>query len=376
MRRITRDERFIYKNIYGYGMNGYQPIYEAKDKVMYSYGYPITQFYAEDFDLWHIRDGGAFGMYYRLVNVEMLKDTQSFKYCGYAPSVTDDVIGYLNEYLDHPSVEYFGKLGIRPTPTLIKRAEKDKAFRNWLYKTKIDCYCGPQAIIYAYEHNIGVAEANGILKTIYALRRYVDEIKETGLDYARIAKYIRSNKISYSSYNDYLKALKKMNYDLADTKNIFPREFARMHDMRIAEYDSVMAKEDKVKRKELHAKFEKASQEAKQFEWEDGTYVAVIPSQIQELVAEGRALHHCVGKMGYDKKMADGEIVIVFIRSLADLMKPLATVEYSLKSKRVCQAHIDHNGTPNVEVQAFIDEWAKRTTEALKVKKGETDERN
>lgn len=369
MRRITQEKRFVYKNLYGGGMSGYQAVYKYKDEIRYSHGYPITVFDKEDFDVWFIQDGNGFGIRYNLVNADMLKDTQ-FKYCGYSTTVCDDVIGYLNQYIKHPSVEYFGKLGIKPTPTLIRKAEKDKAFRNWLLKTKIDCFCGPNAIIYAYEHNIGVPEAKLILKDISYLRRYVNEIKETSLDYGRIVKYIRSNSIPFGSYNDYLKALKKLKYDLTDTKNTFPRDFKRMHDMRIAEYDSVMAKEDMKKRKALYEKFEKAAQEAKRFEFQDGIYAAIIPSQIQELVREGRELHHCVGKMGYDKKMADGDVVIVFIRSLADITKPLATVEYGLKSKRIHQSHVDYNGAPEGALKTFIDEWEKRTTEALRSKKG------
>jgi hypothetical protein len=53
-----------------------------------------------------------------------------------------------------------------------------------------------------------------------------------------------------------------------------------------------------------------------------------------------------------------------------DVTKPLVTVEYDLKCKRVEQAYGYHNRKTTDAEQAFIDEWEKRTTEALKVKKG------
>lgn len=370
LRRITQDKRFMYKNLYGGGMAGYQAVYEEKDKVAYGCGYPYTVFEKEEFDVWHVCEEKAFDIWYYLLNADMLKETQ-FKYCGYSTAVTDDVIGYLNEYIKHPSVEFFGKLGIKPSPTLIRKAEKDKAFRHWLFKTKINVYCGPQAIIYAYDHNVSIEEAKRICKDNAYYQRLVarncDEIKGTQLDRKKIYEYARKNNISLSNYNDYLKALKKLNYDLSDTKNIYPHNFKRMHDMRIAEYDSVIAKEDREKHKELYHNFEVKAQEAKRFEWEDGEYVAIIPAQLHDLVKEGRALGHCVGKMGYDKKMADGEIVIVFVRSLLDMAKPLVTVEYNYKRKMVVQAHGDFNRSPTDKEQAFINAWEKRTTEALKV---------
>ena len=374
MRRITRDKRFIHKNLYGGGMQGYQPVYEKKDKVICSHGYPITVFSAKYFDEWDVVEDGAFGIYYKVINADMLKDTQ-FKYCAYTQLASDDVIGYLNEYIEHPCVEYFGKLGIKPSPVLVKKAEKDHSFRTWLYRNHSDLWkYGPKVIVYAYEHNMSLDEAREECHKIDDLNRRavraVPEISGTKLDRQRVLDYIKSKGIDGRSYSDYLKALKKCKYDLTDTKNIYPYDFYRMHDLRIAEYESVVAKEDAEKEKMLADNFEKRAQKAKQFEWEDGTYVAIIPSQIQELVAEGKALGHCVGRMGYDKKMADGKIVIVFIRTLLDRAKPLVTIEYEYKTKKVLQAYGDNHRKPTDEEQAFIDEWKNRTTEILKAKKG------
>jgi NACalpha-BTF3-like transcription factor len=199
------------------------------------------------------------------------------------------------------------------------------------------------------------------------ISRDIDELKGVKIDRKRLFEYIRKNGISHRSYNDYIKALKKLNYDLADTKNIFPHDFKSMHDLRIAEYDSVIAKEDAEKNKELYHNFEARAQEAKRFEYQGENYVAIIPAHIQELIREGRTLSHCVGRMGYDKKMADGKVIIVFIRSLLDISKPLVTVEYSLERKMILQSHGDFNRSPTDEESAFIAEWEKRTTEILKV---------
>ena len=158
----------------------------------------------------------------------------------------------------------------------------------------------------------------------------------------------------------------KLNYSLEDTKNIFPHDFNRMHDMRIAEYDSVMEKENKEKNRELYVNFAEKAQAAKCFEYQDCDFAVIIPEQIGELVKEGRALNHCVGQMGYDKKMADGKIIIVFVRKMEDLTKSLITIEYDLEKHRLLQAQGYNHRNPTSEEQAFIEKWEKRTTERLR----------
>lgn len=372
MRRITGDQNYLVKNLYGGGCFGYHPAYEKVDVIWISRGYPYIVFSAEDFDVWEECSGKPLGIWSKAINPEMLLNTR-FRYCGYNPSIGCDAIEYLNLYAEHPCVEFFGKMQVCPTKSLIRTAEKDKAFRKWLYRNRDSASCyGSKAILYAYKHHIGIAEASEICTNIDRLNNrmasLIPAIKGTKIDRAKVENYVITNKVGWGSYNDYLKALKKLNYNLADTKNLFPYDFKRMHDLRIAEYDSVIEKEDAEKRKQLYADFAIKAQEAKQFEYQSDSYAAIIPERVGELVKEGQALKHCVGKMGYDKKMADGEVVIVFVRALQDLLTPLITLEYSLKKHRILQAHGEHNRAPTDVEQTFIDEWEKRTTEMQKMR--------
>lgn len=369
MRRITGEKKCIYKNLYVGGMQSYQAVYEKKDKTISSYGFPLIQFHKDDFDVWYTADA-QLGIWYYVLNAEMLKDT-SYRYCGYRKGVTEDVIGYLDEYIKHPGIEHFGKLGIKPTPSLIKKAEKDSAFGSWLYRNRDSVWRGgPKVLLYAYDHNMSIDDARKVLHDIDYVNkiaaRKIPEIKGTKLDRRRVLDYVNNNGIAGYSYSDYLKALKKLKLDLTDTKNIYPYDFNRMHDIRIAEYESVMAKENAEAEKILNENFEKKAQKAKKFEYQSEDYAVIVPSRTSDLVAEGKALHHCVGKMGYDKKMADGEIVIVFIRSVLDMLTPLLTVEWDLKKKRIRQVHGDHNRAPTEQERVFVNEWA---TMAEKIRK-------
>lgn len=51
----------------------------------------------------------------------------------------------------------------------------------------------------------------------------------------------------------------------------------------------------------------------------------VCPKQANDLVDEGKALHHCVG--GYIDSVAEGRSLIVFVRRVEEPKKPYVTVE-------------------------------------------------
>ncbi len=54
------------------------------------------------------------------------------------------------------------------------------------------------------------------------------------------------------------------------------------------------------------------SQKPKAFDFEYGNYKIVVPTEPNDLIDEGRRMHHCVG--GYVRNVVDGETYIVFVR--------------------------------------------------------------
>ena len=91
----------------------------------------------------------------------------------------------------------------------------------------------------------------------------------------------------------------------------------------------------------------------------DGDYLVILPKKKADFLAEGTALCHCVGYMGYDVKVADGKVLIAFIRLKSEPEKPLYTVEFSRSEKRILQMHGFRNCTPDDKAKAFIKKWAK-----------------
>ena len=152
---------------------------------------------------------------------------------------------------------------------------------------------------------------------------------------------------------------------MSDKKNRFPHDFKHWHDIRIDEYESAKAKADAELKKEFYEQFASVANKYLPLQRDKNEiYLVFIAKSPAELVKEGSALHHCVGKMGYDKKFVREETLIFFIRSADAPDVPLVTMEYSLKSNKVLQIYANCNTRPTEDVQTFIQKkwlpYAKR----------------
>lgn len=342
-RRATGNHPTIVKNIYFTYLGGYTPVYEAKNC---GYNFSTT-----DFEKWY----EAYPQYFQfesvLLNIDILTDIAEFKYCGYS---SGDIINYLNEYRNNPMIEFLGKLDLPLSHLLISKLTNDKNFRTFVFKNVEDVKkYGTQNTIYAYNHRLTIKQV-AIRKDI---KKHIPELKERDLDLDRISDYLVKNEIPYNLYNDYIKAIIGLNLNLKDTKNIYPRVFWAMHDLRTMEYKSLQDKLDRKKRKKLYSAFAIAGAKATAYEYSHNGLMLVAPRDISELVAEGDTLNHCVGRMGYDKKMADNEIVIMFVRQESNPTMPYVTIEFDLKALKLKQSYGKNNSTPTTEVITFVNEW-------------------
>jgi len=118
----------------------------------------------------------------------------------------------------------------------------------------------------------------------------------------------------------------------------------------------LQAKEDEQKRKDLYEKFAKVAEKYVALQYEKrADYVVIIAHNPNDLVVEGRALEHCVGRMNYDQKFAREESLIFFIRTKEHPDIPLVTVEYSPSQKRVLQCYGKKDNKPNDSILNFVN---------------------
>lgn len=309
-----------------------------------------------------------------LLNPEILQTLPDWKYCG---KILGNAWQYLTEYKADKAVEYFGKMGIFPYKTLLRKAKQDGQFRRWLYDHHTEMrWAGAQAIAYAYDHKVGIRYATERLERINRLRHELANDwhraetpkgtwnaarMERLVDYIGATDYNRTDWNKFRSYCDYLRACIELELPMEDNI-LFPSHFDEAHDLRIRQ---LAARKEKLKAAERR-QFQKQCDKFRTYETQNAELMIVLPHAVVDLVKEGTALDHCVGRMGYDKKVAEGTSLICFVRSIAEPDKPLYTFEYSLKEKRLKQEHGLHNAPPPAEASAFIKAWCENLTRTLK----------
>lgn len=321
-------------------------------------------------DHWYIETDEWFRWWFQVLNIEVLKNTK-YKYCGY--SERGDLVTYLERYEQEPLIEFFGKIDIYPEKSLVKKAQADKGFCSFLKsKAREVRDYGPQAAICAYNKHLEIKTVYEKIQRKKYIRHKIPETKGTQINIDRLSDYLLRNSnvrcIDYSSYNDYLKALKYLGLDLNDTKNTFPNDFWRMHDLRSEEYESKKDKEDRKKREKLYKDFSQACETHRNMEWNCDGFVIILPTDISDLKKEGASLHHCVGKMGYDVKVAKGESIIAFLRVAGKEDVPYYTIEFSIKQNRIVQCYGSYNSSPDSQIIETIKKWEKIAKEMMTAK--------
>ena len=84
--------------------------------------------------------------------------------------------------------------------------------------------------------------------------------------------------------------------------------------------------------------------------------MVIPPHSSKELIDEGNALRHCVGR--YDKRVAQRECVILFVRKVAEPDKSICTIE--VRDGQVTQARCFGNEDPPAKIKAFIERWKRQ----------------
>ena len=257
---------------------------------------------------------------------------------------------------------------------ILRLCGKDKKFRKWLAKNRQDIVLSDyyvSSIMKAYKTDKPIREINNFAKRKIKFDHAdkMDNVKAlVKKEVGKFLDYIERQNTNFYSYRDYLDACQYLGLDMDEEKNRYPHNFKRWHDIRIDEYRSAQALKDEQERKEFYDKFAAVASKYLGLEYDKkSVYIAIIAQKPSDLIREGELLHHCVGRMGYDQKFAREESLIFFIRMKDEPEKPLVTVEYSLKDKKVLQCYGDHDSKPNDNVMEFVNKkWLPYANRKLK----------
>ena len=154
-------------------------------------------------------------------------------------------------------------------------------------------------------------------------------------------------------WRDYIDAAAKIGYDLSNPIHQMPKHLEDKH-IEATRAAQMLEVEEKVKEfKSRTAALDK------RYGFEDKEFFIRAPIDAAEIVAEGKALHHCVG--GYAERHAKRTTTILFLRSKAEPDKPYVTIE--MNGNEIRQIHGYNNDlgkgqvSPMVTHEKLLHDW-------------------
>ena len=291
-----------------------------------------------------------------------------YKYSAYRHYTGRDIISYLRIYERFPQTEYMLKNGLcayAENISLLKKFGKDKQFCKWFIRHRKEL-----ALPYGNTYNVTtIREAFLFAKKQFERNGYTS-IRNLfpGWKLKTYFDYIEKQTISDSLYLDYLNACNYLGVDMSRKQNIFPADFHKWHDIRTRQYSEAKAIEKAKNNPELMQKVAEIAEKYLLLQHNKrSAFICVIAKSPADLIHEGEMLHHCVGRMDYDIRIANEESLIFFIRAKEHPEKPLVTLEYSLKTHKVLQCYANRNTKPNDEVLHYVNKvWLPYVNKALK----------
>ena len=226
----------------------------------------------------------------------------------------------------------------------------------------------------------------------------MEQLVEIGIDYAQIAlamqhttiqkllnhisKYagceygtmcgtaIGRLKAVTQTYFDYLGMREDLGYDMNNTVYLFPRDLSAAHAKMVREHNKQEADKWLQRVAEKYPLIKKHYRRLrKAFYYEDENFLIRPARNAEEIVMEGRILHHCVGGDNYLDKHNNGTSTILFLRTAKEPEMPYITVEINMNTLDILQWYGAHDKKPD---QKNMDRWLNTYITRLKCKRDGT----
>lgn len=188
----------------------------------------------------------------------------------------------------------------------------------------------------------------------------------------KLYNYLNKQKHSYTSlpdtlneYYDYIKQRELQQDDLSNTVYLRPRD---LHTTYMTLLDDVEHLKNEKYIAEMSEKYknirERSAKIPKKYTWQQAEFLIRPAKSAEEIVMEGRLLHHCVGSdaQGYMKRFNEGKGWILLVRHIQSPTVPFVTVE--LVNNKIRQWYGIKDSKPDREnVEAFLKAYIQHITE-------------
>jgi len=211
------------------------------------------------------------------------------------------------------------------------------------------------------EGNVTMQEANKILcQMTYNVDGFAKLCKEKRIKCTEAAKYLRKQEKMPDSrgyfpfWRDYLQAAEEIGYDMQHRGVLMPRNLQESHDAAVAERNRRADELDAEIREQNNQKAaERVKRLTKKYACELDGFVFRPAATADEIIAEGKALSHCVG--GYAERHITGKLDILFMRPADKPDEPFYTIE--MQDGKLKQIHGFRNRNVTKEDEAILNQW-------------------
>lgn len=246
----------------------------------------------------------------------------------------------------------------------LAKVDGGRSSLSWLQKMKDTQKCIPENILQYFEkHNISTIDVAFIEnqmspQQIYHYLRRME--KESGLPVEKIL----------TIWRDYLSMAKKIGENLKDSIVYRPRELERRHDEAVIALQEIDTKQRAEELREKFPNLEKVCREITPIyqSLKDEKYAVLVPQKIEDIIKEGKALHHCVGTQEcYFDRISRKTSYIVFLRRQEELEKEFYTMEIE-PDGNIVQKSKDYNrtGEDYEEAEPFLKKWKKNVLKKIR----------
>lgn len=324
---------------------------------------------------------------YHVFGIDQVYDSQ-FKYCqifeyyynGFETNLqvpeheTRFVVQYLAHYAMYPQIEMAVKLGLeRAVDELICSGRKNHAILDWTARTPADflrlskqdarlflragLFLDDRWIYHKHRDELSMEEYVALASACGGEQSQETAIecgKRCGVTIRQTIHYL--NRIDGRAFfwRDYLDMAERNGLDLTERTVCMPKDLGARHDQ-LVELET--AKEIEAEKKAYKRRYK---QLRKKYEFSMSGFRIIVPTCAQEIVQEGKTLHHCVG--GYAARHISGATTILFLRKERRPERSFLTIELRSDGTLV-QIHgyrnesYDYNRSMKSEWAWFLDPW-------------------
>lgn len=271
---------------------------------------------------------------------------------------------FLREKLSKPAAGSLAKrLGIDGQE--LGRLRKTQGGFSWLKWLRVEKSSGKmlpdQTIRWLCQEEIEpdglqfILDRMSVQQTVNYVRR---QMRETGVNSWQVL----------TTWKDYLSMAARLKMDTGDAIIYRVRRLRRRHDELV---EQMRTQELSIEASEILERFphleEIFTETQTLYAYQGKEYSVVVPTQVEQILREGRELHHCVGSSGrYWERIERRESYILFLRRTAEPEKAYYTLEAepdgTVRQKRTMY---DRQAGDIGAVTAFLQEWQKEVAKRL-----------